>query len=140
MLQALLYIAAEDEAFMAFNREMDAFSIHIERKGASGSSSAQDQEWNTVEEMPLAGRNIHEWQAELDAIAKEVEAELISKDIGCHLAQVLEAVNVVLFESRGFRRSPVLVDAKNSYLHLVLSSGCGIGEVRPLLPLYIFSH
>lgn len=77
----------------------------------------------------MAGKTIHDWQAELDAIAKEVEAELISKDIGCHLAQVLEAVNMVLFESRGFRRSPVPGDAKNSYLHLVLSSGCGIGEV-----------
>lgn len=133
LAKALLYIAAEDEAFMAFNREMDAFSIHSERKGASGPSSAQDQDWNTVEGMPLAGRNIHEWQAELDAIAKEVEAELISKDIGCHLAQVLEAVNVVLFESRGFRRSPVLVDAKNSYLHLVLSSGCGIAIMLSII-------
>lgn len=129
MLQALLYIAAEDETFMAFNREMDAFSIHKERKGVSGPPTPQEQEWNDVEGMSLAGKTIHDWQAELDAIAKEVEAELISKDIGCHLAQVLEAVNVVLFESRGFRRSPILGDAKNSYLHLVLSSGSGIGEV-----------
>ncbi|XP_062025021.1 uncharacterized protein LOC133741100 isoform X1 [Rosa rugosa] len=133
LAKALLYIAAEDEAFMAFNREMDAFSIHNERKGVSGSSTPQDLAWNTVEGMPLAGKNIHEWQVELDAIAKEVEAELISKDIGCHLAQVLEAVNVVLFESRGFRRSPVLGDAKNSYLHLVLSSGSGIAIMLSII-------
>ncbi|KAK1359327.1 hypothetical protein POM88_043801 [Heracleum sosnowskyi] len=62
---------------------------------------------------------------ELDAIAKEVQAELVSRDIGCHLVEVLEAVNIVLFESRGFQRSPVMVDSKCSYMHSVLSSGRG---------------
>ncbi|KAL6215853.1 hypothetical protein ACLB2K_015280 [Fragaria x ananassa] len=133
LAKALLYIAAEDETFMAFNREMDAFSIHKERKGVSGPPTPQEQEWNDVEDMSLAGKTIHDWQAELDVIAKEVEAELISKDIGCHLAQVLEAVNVVLFESRGFRRSPILGDAKNSYLHLVLSSGSGIAIMLSII-------
>ncbi|KAL6295450.1 hypothetical protein ACE6H2_003592 [Prunus campanulata] len=78
---------------------MDAFSILNERKGVFGPSDAQ--EWNTPEGIPLAGRSIREWQTELDAIAKEVKAGLISRDIGCRLAQVLEAVNVVLFELRG---------------------------------------
>ncbi|CAL8098553.1 unnamed protein product [Prunus armeniaca] len=32
MMQSLLCIAAEDEAFLAFDREMDAFSILIERR------------------------------------------------------------------------------------------------------------
>ncbi|BFG17511.1 hypothetical protein CerSpe_037850 [Prunus speciosa] len=123
-MQSLLYIAAEDEAFLAFDRKTDAFSILNERKGVFGPSDAQ--EWNTPDGIPLAGRSIREWQTELDAIAKEVKAGLISRDIGCRLAQVLEAVNVVLFELRGFRRSPVVGDAKFSYFHLVLSSGCEI--------------
>ncbi|CAK9177640.1 unnamed protein product [Ilex paraguariensis] len=121
--KALLYIAAEDEGFMAFNREMDVHSLQNERKDASVPADAQ--EYKCVEAMPLAGKSINEWLAELDAIAKEVEAELVSRDIGCHLVEVLEAVNVVLFELRGFKRSPVLVDSKYSYLHWVLSSGCG---------------
>uniref|UniRef100_A0A5B7ALZ3 Protein SirB1 N-terminal domain-containing protein n=2 Tax=Davidia involucrata TaxID=16924 RepID=A0A5B7ALZ3_DAVIN len=123
LAKALLYIAAEDEAFMAFNREIDARSFQSERRDASVPSDAQ--EWDSLEAMPLAGKRINEWLAELDAIAKEVEAELVSRDIGCHLVEVLEAVNVVLFESRGFKRSPVLVDSKYSYLHSVLGSGRG---------------
>ncbi|THG23094.1 hypothetical protein TEA_013173 [Camellia sinensis var. sinensis] len=69
-------------------------------------------------------RAVDDWLTELDTIAEEVKAELVSRDIGCHLVEVLEAVNLVLFESRGFKRSPVLVDPKYSYLHSVLSSGC----------------
>lgn len=89
---------------------------------------SDSQEFDSLENMPLAGKGINEWLAELDAIAKEVEAELVNRDIGCHLVEVLEALNIVLFESRGFRRSPVLVDSKCSYLHSVLSSGCGSGK------------
>lgn len=123
LAKALLYVAAEDETFMAHNREMDARSFQNERRGASGASSSQ--EWDTIDAMPLAGKNISQWLEELDAIAKEVQAELVSRDIGCHLVEVLEAVNMVLFESRGFKRSPVIVDSKCSYMHSVLSSGCG---------------
>ncbi|KAJ9549628.1 hypothetical protein OSB04_022171 [Centaurea solstitialis] len=122
LAKTLLYISAEDEAFMAFNREMDAQSLKNERKNTNVSSNAQDQEH--IEAMPMAGKKIAEWLSELDGIAKEVEVELISRDIGCHLVEVLEAVNKVLFESKGFRRSPV-VDSKCSYLHSVLSSKCG---------------
>ncbi|XP_059663101.1 uncharacterized protein LOC132308857 isoform X2 [Cornus florida] len=121
--KALLYVAAEDEAFMAFNREMDACSLFSERRDASVPSDSQN--WDCLEMMPLSGKSINGWLTELDAIAKEVEAELVSRDIGCHLVEVLEAVNVVLFKSRGFKRSPVLVDSKYSYLHSVLSCGCG---------------
>ncbi|KAK1379172.1 Tetratricopeptide-like helical domain, Protein SirB1 [Heracleum sosnowskyi] len=123
LAKALLYVAAEDEAFMAYNREMDARSLENERRGASGASISQ--EWDTIDAMPLAGKNISQWLEELDAIAKEVQAELVSRDIGCHLVEVLEAVNIVLFESRGFQRSPVMVDSKCSYMHSVLSSGRG---------------
>ncbi|KAL3844406.1 hypothetical protein ACJIZ3_001809 [Penstemon smallii] len=123
LAKALLYAAAEDEAFLAFNREIDMCSIHTERRDMTSPSDAL--EWDSVEAMPMAGNNINEWMAELDAIAKEVEAELVTRDIGCHLVEVLEAVNKVLFESRGFKRSPVVVDSKCSYLHSVLSSGCG---------------
>ncbi|KAK2647814.1 hypothetical protein Ddye_015303 [Dipteronia dyeriana] len=123
LAKALLYVAAEDEAFMGYNREMDARSLMNERKYVSALPDAQD--WNHLDQMPLAGKSISEWLTVLDTIAKEVEAELVYRDIGCHLVQVLEAVNVVLFELRGFKRSPVLVDSKYAYLHSVLSTGCG---------------
>ncbi|KAM3270806.1 putative protein isoform X1 [Capsicum chacoense] len=119
--KALLYIAYEDEAFMAFNREMDAYSLQNERRSASLAFDSLD--WKCVEAMPLDGKNISEWMAELDSIAREVEVELVPRDIGCHLVEVLDAVNVVLFKSRGFKRSSVIVDSKCSYLHSVLSSG-----------------
>ncbi|XP_050233900.1 uncharacterized protein LOC126682305 [Mercurialis annua] len=123
LAKALLYIAAEDEAFIAFNKEIDARSLLNERRTAS--ISLDNQEWDCVDQMPLAGKNITEWLTELDNIAREVEAELVSRDIGCHLSEVLDAINVVLFELRGFKRSPVVVDSKYSYLHSVLSTGCG---------------
>ncbi|KAL3330753.1 hypothetical protein AABB24_034530 [Solanum stoloniferum] len=121
LAKALLYVASEDEAFMAFNREMDAHSLQSERRSASLASHATD--WTCVEAMPLAGKNMNEWMVELDVIAREVEAELVSREIGCDLVEVLDAVNMVLFKSRGFKRSPVLVDSKCAYLHSVLSSG-----------------
>lgn len=127
ILQALLYIAAEDETFIAYNQEMDARSMMNERKNVSVPADSKD--WKHVDQMPLAGKSISEWISVLDTIAKEVEAELVYRDIGCHLVAVLEAVNVVLFEFRGFKRSPILVDSKYSYLHSVLSSGCGSGIV-----------
>ncbi|KAM3379597.1 putative protein isoform X1 [Capsicum galapagoense] len=119
--KALLYIAYEDEAFMTFNREMDVYSLQNERRSASLASDSLD--WKCVEAMPLNGKNMSEWMAELDSIAREVEVELVPRDIGCHLVEVLDAVNVVLFKSRGFKRSSVILDSKCSYLHSVLSSG-----------------
>ncbi|XP_044467268.1 uncharacterized protein LOC123197167 isoform X2 [Mangifera indica] len=102
---------------------MDARSMMNERKNVSVPADSKD--WKHVDQMPLAGKSISEWISVLDTIAKEVEAELVYRDIGCHLVAVLEAVNVVLFEFRGFKRSPILVDSKYSYLHSVLSSGRG---------------
>ncbi|KAL4564941.1 hypothetical protein LXL04_029018 [Taraxacum kok-saghyz] len=122
LAKTLLHISTEDEAFMAFNREMDAHSFENERKG--GKVSFDDQDPNKTDSMVMAGKRSEEWLLELDAIAKEVEVELISRDIGCHMTEVLEAVNKVVFESRGFKRSPV-VDSKCSYLHYVLNSKCG---------------
>lgn len=121
----MFYVAAEDEAFLGFNREIDLQSLHKERR--EGSLPCDVQEWDSLETMPLDGKNISQWLAELDVIAREVEAELVPREIGCHLAEVLEAVNMVLFETRGFKRSPVLVDSKCAYLHSVLSSGCCSG-------------
>ncbi|KAJ0795151.1 putative protein SirB1 [Helianthus annuus] len=103
LAKTLLYIAAEDEAFMAHNREMDAQSFQNEQNNSN---------------------KIDDWLLELDNIANEVKVELSSRDIGCHLVKVLEVVNKVMFESIGFRRSP-LVDSKCSYLHSVLSSKYG---------------
>lgn len=125
-MKVLLYVAAEDEAFTALYREMDIQSLSKERISVSVPSDSP--EWESVEKMPLGGRNIEQWMRELDTIAKEVEVELISRDIGCHLVEVLEAVNQVLFGVRGYKRNPVLVDSKCSYLHSVLSSRCGSGN------------
>ncbi|XP_010251508.1 PREDICTED: uncharacterized protein LOC104593399 isoform X2 [Nelumbo nucifera] len=108
---------------MALNREKDAKSFMNERTDAPVPFEAQ--EWDCLEAVSLAGRSIYDCLDELDSIAKEVEAELVSRDIGCHLVEVLEAVNLVLFESRGFKRFPVLQDPKYSYLPSVLSSGGG---------------
>lgn len=107
---------------MAFNREMDARSIHNERRDTSSLSV----KWDSVESMPMAGKTINEWLSELDNIANEVKAELAPREIGCDLIEVLDAVNKVLFEYRGFKRLPV-VDSKCSYLYSVLSSGVASG-------------
>ncbi|KAD6453797.1 hypothetical protein E3N88_08503 [Mikania micrantha] len=122
LAKTLLHISAEDEAFVAYNREMDANSFQNEREGSKLSSDGQDL--NQKESMLMGGKKIEDWLSELDAIAKEVEVELISRDIGCHLIEVLEAVNRVLFDSMGFKRSNI-VDSKCSYLHSVLTSKCG---------------
>ncbi|CAN6487112.1 unnamed protein product [Victoria cruziana] len=122
LAKALLLIAAEDEAFVSFNRDKDAYSLSSERKDSPFPAEIRCG-WNSIEDIPMAGKNISGWLEELDVIAKEVEAELISRDIGCHLVQVLEAVNVVLFESRKFKRFPVSMDSKFSYLHTALSTG-----------------
>lgn len=106
---------------MAFNREKDSYSLQSERRTGPLPSDAPD--WKHVESMPLAGKSMKNWLEELDAIAREVEAELVSREIGCDLVEVLDAVNVVLFNSRGFKRSHVLVDSKCSYLHSVLCFG-----------------
>ncbi|KAL2902106.1 hypothetical protein RDABS01_027188 [Bienertia sinuspersici] len=123
LAKALLYVAAEDEAFMAFNREMDAQSVLNERKNVPVVTNVH--EGDSLELIPLAGKNITEWLNELDAIAREVEAELVPRDIGCHLVEVIEAVNAVLFESRCFKRVSIAVEPKCSYLHGVLSTGHG---------------
>lgn len=108
---------------MAYNREMDALSVLNERNDAP--IAANDHEVDSLELMSLAGKSITEWLNELDAIAREVEAELVSRDIGCHLVEVIEAVNLVLFESRSFKRVSIAIEPKCSYLHGVLSSGHG---------------
>ncbi|KAL8498692.1 hypothetical protein ACS0TY_021868 [Phlomoides rotata] len=121
LAKALLYVAAEDEAFLAYNREMDARSIQNERENTPSPPGVVG--CDSVDTMPMDGKNIDGWLVELDTIAKEVEAELVPREIGCDLVEVLDAVNKVLFEFRGFKRLPVLVDSKCSYLHSALSSG-----------------
>ncbi|XP_057525250.1 uncharacterized protein LOC130804719 isoform X1 [Amaranthus tricolor] len=123
LAKTLLYVAAEDEAFMAFNREMDARSVLNERKDVP--TAADSHNVGSLELLTLAGKTITEWLNELDAIVREVEAELVPRDIGCHLVEVIEAVNVVLFESRCFKRVSIAVEPKGCYLHGVLSSGYG---------------
>eukprot|EP01018_Ginkgo_biloba_P007707 Gb_22585 [translate_table: standard] len=122
----MLFVAAEDEAFMSFNRDMDVHSVLNER-GEVLDSSKGPFECTNLDTLPLAGKSILAWLLELDALAKQVEVELDSKEIGCHLVQVLEVVNAVLFDLRGFTRTSVLVDPKHSHLHTVLSSASGSG-------------
>ncbi|KAI3776581.1 hypothetical protein L1987_46367 [Smallanthus sonchifolius] len=117
--KTLLHISSEDVAFIAFNREMDANSFQNEREGSKRHC------------FLMAGKKLKDWLAESDAIAKEVEFELISRDIGCHLTEVLGAVNKVLFGSMCFKRSNIM-DSKCSYLHSVLSSKCGSGNPEEL--------
>ncbi|XP_073112425.1 uncharacterized protein [Elaeis guineensis] len=124
LAKALLLVAAEDEAVLTSNQDMDSHSLRNERNDATLPYKSH-LECNVVDEISLAGKSMHGWLNELDIIAREVEAELISRDIGCHLMEIFEAVNTVLFGIRGFKRFPVLVDPKFSYMHTVLSSGCG---------------
>lgn len=132
-----MYVSAEDEAFMALQREIDARSLSSERRALSVSSDPK--EWDCLENMPLAGKNISEWLSELDVLTKQVEAELISRDIGCHLAEVVEAINLVLFDVNGFKRTTVPTDSKCSYLHAVLSSRCGSGKFyAPMILILVF--
>ncbi|KAH9616414.1 hypothetical protein KSS87_009121 [Heliosperma pusillum] len=123
LAKTLLYIAAEDEASMAFKREMDARSCQNERNNVT--TPTRVYEGDSLELMPLEGKRMSEWLDELDVIAREVEAELVPRDIGCHLVEVIEAVNVVLFQERGFKRVSIAVEPKCSYLHGVLNSGVG---------------
>ncbi|AEE84151.1 transglutaminase family protein [Arabidopsis thaliana] len=120
--KVLFYIAAEDEAFLAVNRERDAQSLMKERESVQDQSDPS--ETDSEELLQLDGKSISEWVSEIDAISKEVEAELVSRDIGCHLVQVLEAVNTVLFDLRGFKRTSITLDPENSYLHSVLNCRC----------------
>ncbi|KAK4374258.1 hypothetical protein RND71_004935 [Anisodus tanguticus] len=110
LAKVFLYVATEDEAFMAFNHEMDAYSIQNEMK--STSMPSESLESTCMEDMPLAGKSMNEWMAEFDAIAREVEAELSSREIGCNLVEVLDAVNTVLFKSRGFKSLFGIVNGK----------------------------
>jgi hypothetical protein len=116
----LLYVATEDEAILAFNGDDDACSFTKERSNQSTAC---------LDEVCIGGKNISGWLNEFDVLTKEVEAELVQREIGCHVVQVIEAVNTVLFESRHFLRFPVLVDSRFSYLHYVLKSKCGTGNL-----------
>ncbi|XP_013622155.1 PREDICTED: uncharacterized protein LOC106328287 isoform X1 [Brassica oleracea var. oleracea] len=134
--KVLLYIAAEDEAFLAFNREMDARFFMRERETIQDKTDSEEEletdpsETDSEEEqlLQLDGKSITESLSALDAISKQVEAELVSRGINsCNSVQVLEAVNTVLFDTRAFKRTSTCFDEdpKDSYLHSVLNSRCG---------------
>lgn len=100
LAKAMLLIAAEDEAYISYNQEMDANSVLNEGREIPR-TNRQSPDEGSLDAFLLKGKSISSWLSELDVIAKQVEAELASKDIGCYLAEVLEAVNVVLFDLRG---------------------------------------
>jgi len=137
LARALLYISAEDEASIAFSQEVDVQSFLNERMNASMQSRVPD--WDNVEQMPLSGKTIMGWLGELDLIAKEVQAELVSREIGCHLVEVLDAINLVLFGSRAFKRSSV-TDSECSYLHSVLSTGSGNAILLSIIYIEVCSR
>ncbi|EPS61173.1 hypothetical protein M569_13626, partial [Genlisea aurea] len=117
LAKALLHVGTEDEAFLALNREIDKryfLEEHGDVEGRRGGGEpASDGE-----------KNVEGWLQELDSLAGEAEGELVSRDIGCHTGgEIIEAVNKVLFESRGFKRSTVPLDPKCSYLHSALRYG-----------------
>lgn len=58
---------------MAFNREMDAQSLQHERRETSPQYDVPDWDCVEAEALPLTGKSMHQWLAELDTIAKEVE-------------------------------------------------------------------
>ncbi|KAI3795024.1 hypothetical protein L1987_37667 [Smallanthus sonchifolius] len=87
---------------------MDANSFENEHEGSRLSSDGQDL--TQRESMLMAGKELEDWLSELDVIAKEIEVELISRNIGCYLIEVLEAVNKVLLNSSN------LLDFRCSYL------------------------
>lgn len=138
-----MYIAAEDEAFLAFNREMDARFFMRERETIQDKTDSEEElepDPSETDSEELDGKSITEWLSELDAISKQVEAELLSRGINsCNAVQVLEAVNTVLFDMRGFKRTSTCFDEdpKDYYLHSVLTSRCGTGKKHPL-PLFSF--
>lgn len=115
---------------------MDARSFLDERNGVDSTIDTYS-DCDDFEIFPLAGKTISQWLHEFNVIAKEVEGELAYKDIGCDLVVVLEAVNTILFDFRSFKRFPVLVDSKFSYLHNVLSSGDGTGRSSHVIILEI---
>ncbi|KAJ0586497.1 hypothetical protein HanPSC8_Chr04g0136941 [Helianthus annuus] len=51
LAKTLLYIAAEDEAFMAHNREMDVQSFQNEQNNSNVLSDRRD--WDCIEAMPM---------------------------------------------------------------------------------------
>ncbi|XP_074573247.1 uncharacterized protein LOC141829629 isoform X2 [Curcuma longa] len=65
---------------MSLNRDMDVRSVWNEREVATDQFTGQ-LEVDCVEDISLAGKSISGWLNELDVIAKQVEAELISRDI-----------------------------------------------------------
>ena len=74
----MLLIAVEDETFMSYNRDMDARAVLHEGREAT-SSSKVSYEWASLDSFLLAGKSIAAWLSELDILAKQVEAELVSK-------------------------------------------------------------
>ncbi|CAH9137751.1 unnamed protein product [Cuscuta epithymum] len=123
LAKALLYVGAEDESLIAFNREKDALYLQTERRASAKSPSDARPAWSNVEAMPLAGKTMDDWLRELDDIANEVESVLVSRKIGRGSVEVMDAVNTVFFNLKGFRRSNVLSDSTCSYLHSALCSG-----------------
>ena len=74
----MLLISAEDETFMSYNRDMDAWAVLHEGREAT-SSSKVSYEWDRLDFFLIVGKRIIAWLSKIDILAKEVEAELVSK-------------------------------------------------------------
>ena len=74
----MLLISTEDETFMSYNRDRDAWAVLHEGREAT-SSWKVSYEWASLDSFLLVGKSIAAWLSDLDILAKQVEAELVSK-------------------------------------------------------------
>ncbi|KAH7443076.1 hypothetical protein KP509_02G018000 [Ceratopteris richardii] len=125
VVKALLLISAEDEAFMALNREKDRLAAHIE--GRNLSDTHTENFGDGVDGLYIAGRTMPMWLARFDFLAREVQDLLISKGSTFKPEEILKAVGSVLFKIQGFKREVANLDTNSFYLHLVLTLGSGSG-------------
>lgn len=123
LAKAMLLISTEDEAFISLNREKDRIAACTEGRNipeARGAAYGAN-----LDEFPLAGKTVPMWLAKFDFLATEVRDILAAKGSSLKPAEVLRAVNAVLFEIQGFKRSSTDLDLKSFYLHLAMTLGSG---------------
>ncbi|XP_074573677.1 uncharacterized protein LOC141830089 isoform X2 [Curcuma longa] len=129
LAKALLLVAAEDEAFMSLNRDMDVRSVWNEREVATDQFTGQ-LEVDCVEDISLAGKSISGWLNELDVIAKQVEAELISRDIDIMFSvvyvEVCQRLGVNIVGSKVGEDFLIWPQSGNSVELFSIASGCSL--------------
>lgn len=123
LARALLLVAAEDEAFVALNREKDAQSLHSELNSPSPAPEKEVDQFVDVETMQLAGKTMAGWMAEFDSISAEVVAEL--GGTGRPRDEVLSAIAGVVLNKLKKTSPAESTDPGGHYLHTALAGGGG---------------